>query len=217
MIKIKGKLNFSDKDLEKYVRDGFNSAVEKTVAKTANRIQEQAGSRLKGGMKKWEKGFSIDQLSNDTFVLTLSGKLASMMEDGIGVGEISKMIMEGNRANYNRAEGKNYVDVPIPKPEISSVQVFRDADSLMSHFSKKKVKFSDIKNKGVRQEDRQLRRVKDLIESKKTMDSDSQFLVIKRVTENSIWPARPFAGAKAFESGSTQIASDFEDILRKVL
>ena len=42
-------------------------------------------------------------------------------------------------------------------------------------------------------------------------------MVIKRVTEESIWPKQPFPGVKALNYSTDDLAKDFEDILKEVL
>ena len=215
MIKLTGKLDFTEKDLEQHVESGFKSAFQQTVAKVTSTIQSTAGQKLRKGLGHWQKGFDVDSVGNDTYIFTIRGKLASMMEDGISPGEISSMIMNGNRAKFNKAQGKDYVDVPIDKSQKTAVQVFRDADSLMASFQKRKVNISDFKKNRVKQEDRYLRRVKDLIESKKKIDANSQFMVIRRMDKDSIWPSSSFEGAKSFEAGLEEVAKIFEENLRR--
>ena len=229
MIKITGKLDFAD-DLEKEIKTAFDQAASETVNTIERKLKEKAQSTLSmASYDRWDKGFSVDEVSPGTYVLTLTGEIANIIDRGWKAGEISKNLMEGPRATHNKAQGKDYVDVPIgvEKPALL------DADALMNQFKKGTYEFSNRGQKGksaTRLEDRHTRRLnkkaqgvvedrlKNIIESRKSLEGPSKFMVIKRVTKDTRWPATDIAGPRSFEgSPIDEIGKYFEEILEKKL
>ena len=216
MFKITGKFEATN-ELEKEIEQAFNQAVKDTIAKTTEKVKDYARANMEKGYDKWEKGFSLDEIAPGEFILSVSGQVAKVLEDGWRRGEISDMLRSGSRYKYNQSVGKEYVDVPLDAPNNAKAR-FVDADGLMNQFQKKKVKFSDPKRTPpIREEDRYIRRVKEVIESKKKLDSNSRFMTIRRVGKNTVWPANPKPGVKALEKGAKDLERDFEEILKRLL
>jgi hypothetical protein len=225
MFKFEFDLDLDEKELTDGIRENFNSAVAKTVQKVQSQAHLLASQRLKSGLRFWEKGFAIDKIEDGTWMITMTGKLANMMEEGFDKGDIKKMILQGNRAKYNKTEGKRYVDVPLPlnaddmtgnigKTKVN-VQQFKDADAVIQS-----VKISDWAKGGVKKERRIVQRVEDVIKSRKPKDSESksQYMMIRRVSENSKgWPVSPFKGANVFEALDLYLERAFEESLNSLL
>ena len=225
MLKIEFELDLSEDELIDGIRANFHSAVNRTVGLVQNHARFLASKKLKAGLKHWEKGFAVDKITEGTWMISMTGRLANMMEDGIKVGELKDLILNGNRARINKAQGKDYVDVPIPlnadavtgvlgKTSVS-VQHFKDADAVM-----KNIKVSDWAKGGIKNEKRITQRVQDVIKSRKPNENaaDSQYMVIRRVSAKSKgWPTSPFAGAKVFEALDSYLEKAFEESLNSLL
>ena len=218
-MKLSFKLDLGDleRELVAGIKQKFDAAFEASANKADQEAQAYAASKLKSGLSKWIDGYSFKRISKDMYVLAISGELADMMEDGIEVGQISKMIRSGNRWTHNVAEGKDYVDVPMPDNNVT-VNFHKDADSLTKSFQSKEIKLSDLKT-GVRKETRLVKRVNAMaIESRKTMnDPNPAFLSIRRVTKDSVWPKQKFQGAKSFEEAAKNFADNFTQMLESSL
>lgn len=219
MIKVDFELNLTAEELTQALDKRLKSVTADTSRKLARSARNEASNTLKSGSKFWKDGFSVDKVSDGVWILSLSGKMATMMEDGFGVGEIKRLLLGGNRAKYNKMQGKNYVDVPIKmsgaevKKAGVKLQEFRDADSIIKHFS-----VSDYKNGGIKKESKITQRVKDIIKMRDSEESKSSFVTIKRVSENSKgWPSKPYKGAKVFESLDSHIEKAFEESLAKLI
>jgi hypothetical protein len=222
MLKLEFELD-DLKDISSGLKAGLNAAMASTMERTKAKSMEIAAKRLHGGLKHWSKGFAIDKVADGVWVVSMTGKLANMMEDGFGVGDIKKMLLEGNRAKANAKDGKKYVDVPlaldadaktgnIGKTKIT-VQQFKNADELVKNIS-----VSDWKKGGIKQESRITQRVKDVIKSRKAKNSESQYLTIRRVSEKSKgWPTNPFQGAHVFEELDNFLEKAFEQSLESLL
>lgn len=222
---MKLKLNFdiSENELVSGLKAQVQTAVAQTFEAAVEKAKQIAGQKLgPSGFNKWEKGFRADKVTDDLYIISIEGKLASWMEDGIKVGEISQSIMAGNRAQHNKSEEKNYVDVPFMKDADQAgnirgtnlnVKAFADADSLM-----KNIKLSDYKKRSIQQEKRMVSRVQDIIKSTDPKgDKGTQYMTIRRVSEGSVWPKTPFEGAKVLEELDSFIDQKFSEILDKVL
>lgn len=225
MLKFEFELDLDEDELVNGLRANFDKAVSQTVSKVASRGHELASRRLKSGLRHWEKGFAVDKITEGTWIISMTGKLANMMEDGFGKGEIKDMILNGNRAKYNKSQGKKYVDVPIALDADSmtgsigktkvSIKQFKDADAVL-----KEVKISDWAKGGVKKEKRITQRVEDVIKTRKPKDaeSSSQFMIIRRVSENSKgWPVSPFKGANVFEALDFYLEQAFEESLNSLI
>jgi hypothetical protein len=222
---IKFEFDLDEKEIADGIRANFDKAVAQTMSMVQSRARQLASQKLRSGMRHWEKGFSVDKVSDGTWMISMTGKLANMMEDGFKTGEIKDMILSGNRAKYNRSQGKNYVDVPLPlnadqvtgqigKTTVT-VQQFKDADAVMQA-----IKVSDWARGGVKKEKRIVQRVEDVIRSRKPKDADSsaQFMIIRRVSEKSKgWPTSPFAGAKVLEALDIYLEQAFEESLNSLI
>lgn len=206
-----------EKELLQGIQSRFKSSFDTAAQMADSDAKETAAGKLKGGLAKWNEGYSFHKVSDTTYVLGISGELADMMEDGIDVGQISKMIMNGNRAKHNASEHKDYVDVPINLDHMA-VSFHKDADSMMASFKRKEVTLSDFKRGGVKKENRFVARLQNsVIASKEKMGGDTSFLTIRRVTSSSVWPKQKFPGAKAFEEAARKFADNFTRLLESSL
>lgn len=226
MMKI--KVDTSDIDTSELlegVRTRFKTATNALMADVNQEAQRFAASKLKVGLKKWQQGFKMHKVTDDFYIIAIDGQLANWMEQGIKTGEISKSIMQGNRATHNKSEGKEYVDVPITKdadatgnitlgkkgPAVN-VKSFANADQLM-----KSINVSDWKRGGVKQKQIVQSRVKDIIKNTSPKSGKSSFLTIRRVTKDSVWPKNPFEGAKVLEHLDKYIDANFDKIMERFL
>jgi hypothetical protein len=210
--------------------DGFRIRFKSAMEALSGEVKQQgeiiAASKLKSGLKHWNRGFKIHKVNDDLFVISVEGKLAKWMEDGIQVGEISDAIMKGNRAQHNKGEGKNYVDVPIAKdadaagdvtlgkkggPKVN-IRAFANADQLVKYINSSNYKQGGIKQKQVIQS-----RVKDIIKNVEPKTGETSYLTIRRVTEKSKWPSSPFKGAQVFEALDSYIDENVQGILERFL
>lgn len=222
-MKLKIDLDIDAEELIAGLAAGVRTATDLVYAEAVQHAKQLAAQKLgSSGQKHWNEGFKAHKVNDDLWVISIEGKMASWMEDGIQTGEISKAIMNGNRASHNKAEGKDYVDVPFLKDADASgnikgtnvnVKAFADADSLV-----KNVKFSDYKNKSVKEEKRVISRVQDIIKSVNPQkQAATSFLTIRRVTSESVWPSSPFKGAKILDDLDQFIDQRMSEILGKVL
>lgn len=226
---FKFKFDTSDFDTSEIVegfRSRFKAATAAMVADVNQEGRSYASTKLKVGLGNWNKGFKVHKVNDDFYVVSVEGKLAGWMEDGIKAGEVSKAIMQGNRAEVNKSEGKNYVDVPIMKdadaagnmtlgkkggPTVN-VKAFANADQLM-----KNINASDWKRGGLKQKQVVQSRVKDIIKNVQPKTGKVSFLTIRRVTEKSTWPKSPFEGAKVLEHLDKYIDNNMDKILERFL
>lgn len=218
---------------EQEIKDAFKPRLDATMAavsgELAQRGRQLASERLNSGLKLWEKGFKVEKVEDGFFVIAIEGKLAKMIEDGAKAGEISDMILNGNRAKANRSgyrdpnsgqqTRKNYVDVPIGNDaqvmsgsKGISVKSFADADSL-----RKFVTFSDYKKGGVKHEQRVLKRVEDIIESTNPSSGATSYLTIRRVGEDTKWPASPTQGARVLDQLENELEAVFDDLAARYI
>lgn len=223
MLKFEFDLEEITREISSGLQAGLNLAMAATMDRTKAKAMELASKKLKGGLKHWNQGFAVDKVADGVWIISMTGKLANMMEEGFGTGEIKKMLLEGNRAKANAKDGKKYVDVPlaldadaksgaIGKTSVK-VQHFKNADELI-----KNINVSDWKRGGIRQEKRITQRVQDVIKSRKTANSDAQFVTIRRVSEKSQgWPVNPFKGAHVFEELDNYLEKYFEESLESYL
>lgn len=232
-MRTKVKLGLKTDDLISEIKPKLDAAGAATASAVFQRGLEFARQAFgTSGFKNWSKGYKFAKVEDGLYIISVEGKLANMMEDGIETGEISKMIMDGNRAQHNKAEGKNYVDVPIHKDADSAgnisiqgqkfqVQGFKNADEMMKQFSKpenKNVKFS--RGKEVEQEQRMVARAKKiegLIKSQNPKDGSTAYMTIRRVGENSVWPASPYPGGKVLDKLDLEVERIFGMMLEAFL
>lgn len=226
---FKFKFDTSDFDTSE-ILDGFRSRFKTATSSLMGQVKQEgeryAGTKLKKGLGSWKKGFRVDRVTDDFYLISVEGKMASWMEDGIKTGEISKDIMHGNRAESNKGEGKNYVDVPIAKdadaagsmslgkkggPSVN-VKAFANADSLM-----KFINTSDWKKGGIKQKQVVQSRVKDIIKNVEPKSGKVSYLTIRRVTDKSVWPKSPFAGAKVLDHLDKYINANIDQIFERFL
>lgn len=215
------KLDIDERELADAFRARVDTALSATIAEAKQKGEDLAAQRLKKGLKHWKRGFKVHKVDKSFYILSVEGKLADWMEDGIQTGEISKSIMSGNRIKHNKKEGKNYVDVPIAKDADSlgnigssgiNIKHFADADALMKH-----IKFSDYKRKGIKTEKRVVKRVEDIIQSTNPKTKTTQYMTIRRVTEDTIWPKTPFAGARVLDDLGLFIEQNFDKMLERFI
>ncbi len=226
MIKLKfDTTGFDTSEIVEGFRSRFKSATSAMMADAKAQGQKLAASRLKVGLKNWLKGYKMHKVSDDFYIIEMEGLLGSWMEDGIQPGEVSKAIMSGNRAESNKGQGKNYVDVPIAKdadelgnialgksgPKVN-VRAFANADQLV-----KFINASDWKRGGVQRRQVVQSRVKDIIKNVEPKSGKTSYMTIRRVTEDSKWPKSPFRGAKVFEELDSYIDSNFDKILERFI
>lgn len=232
-MRTKVKLGLKTDDLISEIKPKLDAAGAATASAVFQRGLEFARQAFgTSGFKNWSKGYKFAKVEDGLYIISVEGKLANMMEDGIETGEISKMIMDGNRAQHNKAEGKNYVDVPIHKDADSAgnisiqgqkfqVQGFKNADEMMKQFSKpenKNIKFS--RGKEVEQEQRMVARAKKiegLIKSQNPKDGSTAYMTIRRVGENSVWPASPFPGGKVLDKLDLEVERIFATMIEAFL
>lgn len=223
------KLKFDEVNFDEVVQglqDRFKAAVSATMEDAQQEAQQMASRRLKVGLKKWMDGFRFHKVSDEFYIVSVEGTLAMWMEDGIKAGEVSRSIMSGNRAESNKGEGKNYVDVPIAKsaddmgnislgkrggPKVN-VKAFANADQMM-----KTITSSDWKKGGVKKKQVMVSRVKDIVKNVESTSGKSSYMTIRRVTPNSQWPKSPFKGANVLEDLGYHIESNFGKILERFI
>lgn len=232
-MRIKAKLELKAEQLVSEFKDKISLIGTATASALYDRGRQLASQSYgRSGFAKWNAGYKFTKVDEGMFIISVEGKLANMMEDGIKTGEISKMIMEGPRAQYNKGQGKEYVDVPIGKDADSAgsisiqgqklqVQSFKSADDLMAAFSKpekKNVKFSA--RPGVREEERVVQRAKaveGLIKSQKPGSTQTSYMVLKRVTADSVWPSSPYAGQDILGKLDLEVQKTFDTIVERLL
>lgn len=221
MIKFDFKLDLTENELGDLLRTRMHSALNVLMAEVASKGKALAAEKLKEGLEHWQRGFNVHKVDEDFFIVSVDGKLANWMEDGIKTGEVSKAIMSGNRAQINKGQGKDYVDVPFEKGVDANgnigktgvnIRAFANAEQLS-----KAVSFSDYKKRGIRQEQRVMSRVQEIIKSVEPKSSETKFLTIRRVTDDSVWPSSPFKGAKVLEDLSTFINENFDIIMARLI
>lgn len=228
-MKIKSKLDLKADDIISEIEPKLKAAGAATAGALYQKGLEYARQDFgASGFKNWSKGYKFAKVEDGLFIISIEGKLAMMMEDGIDTGEISKLIMGGNRAQHNKAQGKNYVDVPIHKDADSAgnisiqgqkfqVQGFKNADEMMKQFSKpenKTVTFS--KGKGVEQENRMVARAKKiegLIKSQDAKTGSTAYMTIRRVGKDSVWPSSPYAGGKVLDRLDLEVERLFASMI----
>lgn len=207
------------------LKSRFKAGVSALMEDAQNEAQSLASQRLKAGFRKWSQGFKFHKVSDEFYVISIEGRIATWMEDGIEAGEISRAIMSGNRAESNKGEGKNYVDVPIAKdadalgnmtlgkkgPKVN-VAAFANADQLM-----KNINSSDWKKGGVKKQQVLASRVKDIIKNVEPKTGTTSYLTIRRVTPDSQWPRSPFKGAHVLDDLGSHIESNFDKIIERFL
>lgn len=223
------KLKFEDVKFDDVVdglRERFKAAVNATMEDAKQEAESMAARKLKVGLRKWTQGFRFHKVSDEFYVISIEGKMAMWMEDGIQPGEVSRSIMSGNRAEANQGEGKNYVDVPIAKnaddmgnmslgkkggPKVN-VQAFANADAMLKHINS-----SDWKKGGIKQKQVIASRVKDIVKNTEPKTGSTSYMTIRRVTPSSMWPRSPFQGAKVLDDLGTHIDQNFAKILERFL
>ena len=225
MLKIKvdiSSLEFDD--VLDGIKDRFTAAVASTVEQADTEAHRIANSKLKSASAKehWNRGFKVDKVADDFYVVSVEGQLSNWMEQGIDVGEVSKAILGGNRAEANRGEGKDYVDVPIAKDADSvgniggtkvNVKAFKSADDIM-----KFVNTSDWKRGGIQRKQVIANRVEDIIKNTSPKSGKTSYMTIRRLSDNSApWPATPFAGANVLQDLDSWIDQNFGSILERFL
>lgn len=224
MIKLEFDLNLTAEEITGGIKSNLEAAVANTVSMTSNEARKRASEKLKLGLDHWNKGFKVNKIDSGFWVIEIEGKLANMMEDGFAAGEIKRMLLNGNRAKSNQAKsGKRYVDVPlkldadamtgsIGKTSVN-VSQFKSADELVQS-----IKTSDWKKGGIKKEKRITQRVEDVIKTRKPSSSNSQYITIKRVSENSTgWSTKPFEGAKVLDNLDNYIERSFFESLNSLL
>ena len=87
-------------------------ALQRTMEQAYNFGLEMAKSRLTTSLRHWENGYSTYKLSADTWVISLSGELANMFEDGGTHGQIKNMLLSGKKDKTSK-NGTKYINVPI--------------------------------------------------------------------------------------------------------
>lgn len=220
MVKIDVDLDLSAEEITEGLDKNLKAATASTAQRVSNDAYDVASQRLKSGLKHWKKGFSIDKIDDGLWIISISGKLAEMMEDGFGVGDIKKLVLGGNRYAHNKAQGKDYVDVPISldaDEAVQSVGVSMEQFTSMDEVVKF-INTSDWAKGGVRKEKKITQRVKDVIRSRNEDGGAERFLTIKRLTPDSDgWPSKPFNGAKVLESLDSYIERAFEKSLKEIM
>lgn len=211
-------------DLESEIREGFAEAIQKTYAEAFAELERIAQKETNTSYSAWRKGLKIHDVGGGVMVISIEGKLARAIEDGMEPGVISDMLRSGPRAAYNRSQGQDYIDVPLPasKSQISEVMFHTDSDSLMAAFSKKPsqtktYKFSDTPT-SVREEERVVKRIKQVVEAHDPKTSKTSYISFKRLSLDGAdaWPKQPVEGKKILDKLADQIESIFTEQLEKV-
>jgi hypothetical protein len=228
MLKLKFELSdFNEQEIVDAFKSQLNAATAATTEAVYARGKKLASQRLRNGLKHWNSGYKFHKIEDGNYIITIEGKLAHLMEkDQIAAGEISDMILKGNRAKYNKETGKRYVDVPMSrdadaagnisvKGDIYNVKQFKSADDLIKQFSQRPYKFSDVKRGGVKIENRIVQRVKDVIKSVNPSNSSTQFLNIVRLSEGKKWPATPREGARVLDDLELEVSEIFDTMLSR--
>ena len=218
-MKAKAKLKGNIDDLLEGLKAKTTQALAGTIAEINLKAHKQAESKLDKGLKHWKDGFRIHPINDTTYLVSISGQLAMWMEDGIKRGDVSESIKSGNRARINKAQGKDYVDVPITRSADSfeaakatvRASAIRSADDTV-------VKFSDFKNKTIKEARRDLTRVKDIIKSVDPQGkSQTKYMTIRRLGPDSVWPEHGFQGVKILDMIEKTVEKIFENNLRRIL
>lgn len=219
MVKIDVELDLTAEELTDAFDKNLKAATANTAGKVEQDAQQLASQRLKSGLKHWKEGLSIDKIDEGLWIISISGKLADMMETGFGVGDIKELVLGGNRYAHNKAEGKDYVDVPITLDADQAVQSvglsmqeFKDMDQVV-----KFINTSDWAKGGVKKEKKITQRVKDVIRSRNEDGGAERFLTIRRLTPDSDgWPKKPFEGANVLEDLDSYVERAFEKSLKEI-
>lgn len=223
MITLQFDLGDILEEVTKGLQASLNATVASVAAQTRDEALQMASRKLRSGLKHWEKGFSVDKLDDGTWIISISGKLANMMEDGMAAGEIKKMLLNGNRFRTNAAEGKRYVDVPIGLDANAMTGKIGKTNIQVSHFKNaeeltKNISTSDWVKGGIKKEQRINKRIQDIIASKKTQKDPVSYLTIRRVSEKSQgWPTNPFAGAHVLDQLDAFLERAFEQSLESMI
>lgn len=239
MFKLKFDTSaFNAEDLIDGLKTAVKSATQAMIPLVEAEGRRLAKQRLFSGRAQghWDKGFKVAAFDDNTIIVSIEGKLADWMESGIKVGEISDALMKGARAEHNtqqaqkgkafgESSGKKYVDVPMPKDANAAgmiytgpkgqkvnVQAFKNAAELS-----KAMTFSDYKSGQIKQKRILQSRVKDVIKMVEPKSKESSFLMIRRVTEDSVWPKTPFKGANIIPDLNRFVEDNIGDILGRYL
>lgn len=162
-----------------------------------------AKDKAPGRHPLWEHGFRTFKVNDNLWVFELQGKLAEMIDDGYNDSQIKEMLLSGYRSKFNKKNGKAYVDVPMGLKEKNgqvggiSVQVFKDANALMSQFKKTEHKTTVTRKPGqdhtvqrtksaVKTKNEATKRVGKVIQNKiNSLPSNTKFMTITRVSRDS--------------------------------
>lgn len=227
MIKLTFNLDLTADEISKALKENLNAAAAYTVRETKDIAQRRASQKLSSGFKHWNRGFNMDKVADGIWVLSITGKLANMMEDGFGVGAIFEMISRGNRAQHNKAVGKNYVDIPMIKDADSAtgkisgvsvkIQQFKNADDV-----RKTITISDWKKRGIKRENVITQRINNIIRTRNKGREGVKFLTIKRMSldpakNSGKWPDKPFPGVKILNELDREIEIVFDKALRSLI
>lgn len=222
-MKIKFNVDTDLSGIVEGLQERFKTGMSAVMTEANDHAMHYASQKLRTGLSKWIKGYKVNKVSDEWYVISIEGQMANWMEDGMEAGELSKAIMSGNRASSNKAEGKNYVDVPIAKdsdnltvggksgPKLS-VKAFKDADSMMKSFTT-----SDWKKGGTKQKQAMVNRVKDIVKNQDTKTGTTSYMTIRRVSEKSMWPKSPTSGAKVLDETANYLEQNFVTIMERYL
>ena len=220
-------VDLTAKELEEAITPNLNMVAGVASVEVGNKMQELAAASLKSGLEHWQKGFKVDKVSDDLYILSLEGKLANMMEDGFSGKEFVNMIMNGNRAKTNKAAGKPYVDVPMPMFQGGGIVEDKYDGTGSVHINQfrsgadviKSVTTSDWKKGGTKNVNKLQQRVKDIIRNRESQQKDAKlsFVTIRRVTANSEW--KSWRGAHVFTMAELDSYTDtaFQVALEKLI
>jgi hypothetical protein len=232
-MSVKVKLNLNIKELLNDIEPRLKAAGAATAGRLYQRGFELARQGFgRSGFNHWRNGYKFSKVDDGLYVIAVEGKFAMMMEDGIKTGEISRMIMHGTRAAYNRSQGKDYVDVPLFKDggqsnsvriggEKFEINTFKNSDELMKHFSKpmlKQVTFT--RGKSIEQEERIIQRskkIEGLIRSQDPKSGNTAYLTIRRVTNESVWPETPYEGQKILDKLELEVEQIFSNMIEQFM
>lgn len=220
MFKFKFDLQLTEQELTSAIKPRLQTAVAKTSAKLKANAQKMAQSSLKKGLSKWLEGLSLDRVSDDVYVLSVNGKLANMIEEGFTGDELKSLILNGRRAAHNKAQGKNYVDVPFA---LSSDDISKQFSVSMTELQSapaalKTMEVSDYKANAISEKNVVVQRIKDVIRTRTAEGAEgikTSVVTIKRVTHKS--KLSGWKGVKILNSSQLlqNLSKDFEDSLKE--
>jgi hypothetical protein len=166
---------------------------------------ELANQKLGSSLKLWEDGYKAHKVSSDLWVISMTGELSNMFEQGFQQGKIRDMLLKGPVAS-----AKGYVDVPMSdktSKNVSkvSIQASTSLDQIVKNMSGK--------------ERRSFKTIQKQLKVQRENKSKSSYVTFRRVSANtptSTWPSNPFDGAKVFDDLEIFVKEKFPEELARL-